>query len=245
VRPAAGNGPYWLNPTGDGRFRKQYFCLMVPGAGVPGGWVLAMYVMRQAGSFVLDVTGAVGTIPHANPYIVGNGQAKEDNQVIEALQVASGGRYHWLMDNFQSSSSRSTPPGYPTTSQYPPMGAVVADWSATAVTPRAEYVRGAFALSSSVPLRGAATKMTGSTCSNIVSIADPGSNAFSIASISNTPLQHMYDSTTRIYDMTVGTGGGVSGAQTYASTCGDGYTGAYTFMSTYNCYHSLTMVYVR
>ncbi len=245
VKPSAISGAYWLNPGGNGVNLKQYFCLINPYGAGSGAWVLVMYVMRQPGGFVLDVTGPVGTIPHLTPYTVGQSQAKEDNAVIAALQPQqTNGRYNWLMDNFQWAANRNQPPGYPV-AVWPPPGSVVASVTNGAVSTSTSFVRGAFAFQSTVPLRGAGTKMTGSTCSAFSVFADPGSDAFPIASVSNTPGQHMYDSQTRIYDMTVGTGGTVSGTQAYASPCNDGETGPYAFMSTYNCYHSLTMIYVH
>ena len=83
---------------------------MNPSGPGTGGWVLMMYLMRAptgTNVFPLDVTGAVGTIPHSNPYTVGTGQAKEDNQVIAALQGVTGGKYNWMMDNYQVSATTS------------------------------------------------------------------------------------------------------------------------------------------
>lgn len=247
VRPSATSGTYWLDPGGLGTYKKQYFCLMNPSGSGSGGWTLMMYILRQPGGFTLDNTAAVGTVPHLNPYIVGASQAKEDNAVIALLQPLRNGRYAWLMDNFQWAANRAQPPGYPTTTSWPAAGSVLAsvDNSGVVVT-SPSYVRGAFSLLSTVPLRGAGTKMTGSTCSNFAIFADPTGNAFNIAAVTNTPGQHGYDSTTRIYDMTIGAGTStVTATQAYASTCNDGLTGPYTFLTTYNCYHSVTMLYVR
>ena len=250
--PNATTGPYWLDPTGDGTYKKQYWCLMNPGGASTGGWALVMYLMKVTdNTFPMNVTGAYGTIPHYWPYRVTTGQAKEHNDCISALGPVDGGQYHIMWEQFNWGAGN--PPGYSITSHQWPVAdsnlAYLNDGNAL-VTPHSDYSArtSIFKLDSTVPLRGNSTKITGSVCSNIQYYRSPSSSAYSITGINNAPGEHQYDSTTRIYDLNIHTGGGAtqgSSTHAYATTCSDGCSGPYTHHQGYNCYHGLQLIYVR
>jgi hypothetical protein len=211
-----------------------------------------MYIPKEPGGHHLNITGARGTVPHLNPGVVNGGQSKEHNAVIAALQQSDGGQYHWLMDNYQWRDSRTSPPGYNwTSSQWPAVGSQIMYWGPNVsgtggdIQPTIRYIRSGFRFDSTVQCQGNGTKCVGSTTSNWSHFFDGGANQFTITSANNTSGQHQYDSTTRIYDLTIGDGTSVSATQGYATTCGDGASGPYTHQTSYNCYHSVTMIYVR
>jgi hypothetical protein len=247
ANPSATSGPYWINVNGTA---KQIYCLMNP-PNANGGWHLVMAIRRQD-SLLLNVSGAVNTVPATNPFIVGN-QAKLSDSDITLLGPQSTGYYNVLMEQYTWRSNPTSPPGYSTTTPWPLDGTTVCTYaSVQGLMPTGnisgDFQRSSFWFKSTVPLRGSGTKITGSTVTGMTTVNryNPAgtADAFSMSSVNNTPGQHQYDSTTYIYDLCVAAGTG-SSTCAYATTCGDSKSGPYGHESTYNCYHRYNLIYVR
>ena len=247
ANPNAPSGPYWLNVDG---VTKRVYCLFNP-PNAAGAWHLVMAIRRQTG-LSLNVAGAVGGVPASNPFIVGPQSKYSDSEIAFLGPANPGGTYDILMEQFTDRTNPRTPPGYPT-SPYPTDNTVVCNYSATqGLMPDAaisgSYQRSCFKFTSSVPLRGSGTKITGSVVTNMTTVNryNPGgtTDAIAMSSVNNTPGQHQYDSTTYIYDLCVGASTG-STTCAYATTCGDSNSGPYGHETTYNCYHRYTLIYVK
>jgi hypothetical protein len=235
------NGVYTIDPLGDGN-AQEFFCLMSE-----GGWTLVMSLKREpdeySDGFTLDVADAVETMPMSDPYTVPAAQSKVSNAYIAALQRENDdGTYNWMFDNFQWADSRTSPPNYPA-DVWPPEADVVATWDDDSVTQTSDYVRGMFSLTASTALIPGETKLVGAHMDQCTHHVDPGGNLFNPCDSNNGEGQHQYDSSTAIYDLTNQNSG--SGTHAYAAPCFDAHTGPYTYMSSYNCYHGYTLVYVK
>jgi len=253
----APTGVYWID--NDSNDARRVFCCMNPNGANSGGWMAIMTIGRQASTPLLTAS-AVGTFPTDNPYIIGSTtQNKMSDADIAFLENNFGGSYpyKYMFDCFQQDQSsyfygsRTSPngpaglPNYPTTT-WPWSGSVLAAPDCVQGLPGKSglWARMTYSFDSNLQLRGAMSgKIRKGNTNNMTMIFNSGGNLYDVTNTNNSVgSDHQYDSTTYLYDFYQS---GQSGTNAYATTCSDSHSGPYSSQSSYNCYHSYNVIYVR